>query len=185
VVVFIVQHFWKKFADFFEAEEPQTYLFPALIFIFAIMFISPTYKELGAFLKRGQAENFPIAQANWKPGQTYDTIGGKPVADFVRENIPQKSVFMTPGSSSYTFPIFLDQFIPDYPRTKGLTRANLIYSEKATDQEKLQIIIDSKIEYVLLTKTRSQGVAFFTGHPEAFQNIFAYNEAVIYKVVKN
>jgi hypothetical protein len=116
---------------------------------------------------------------------TVKTIGGQKMVDFIKTNIPPKSVFLTAGTTSYLFPVALDQFMAAYPRTGALNRALQLYDNKYTLEQKIAQIGKAKIEYIALYAAPKQGKDFFDAHPEYFKKVFdnGDNTSMIYQVL--
>gem|GEM_PF-823776 len=185
-IILIVLQLWKpKIIEFFNLDEPKNGIFSSFAIIaLLVIFFSPTYQYLFTNFKNAYQKNIFLkpVDANGFRASTEKSIGGADMAEFIRKSLPPKSVFLTPGSTVYTFPIVLDQFMTAYPRTGVLNRYNLIYEDKHTFEERMIQVGKSKAEYIVLYNPANQGEEFFDAYPQYFKKIFK-KTSVIYQVL--
>ncbi len=184
--ILIFLQFWKpKTRDFFTLTEPKNGIFASFaIVILLAIFFSPTWTYVKTSFSSAFEDKILITQTNIASFRQNTTraIGGADMVDFIQKNIPAKSIFLTPGSTVYTFPVILDQFMTAYPRTGALNRYNRVYEGKWTLNECLILIYQSKAQYITLYAPVNQDEAFFDAHPEYFKKIFK-SDSVIYQVL--
>lgn len=191
LVILLLQRNRSRVSELFILNEPKNWL---VVFSFTIslliIFFSTTYLNLWSFVDFGVRQNIILSKvdfANLKSGDNQIAIatsgsGGDELVNFVKKNIPQKSVIMVPGSTLYIFPVILDQFMTAYPRTESFSDYSRIYESKYDLKEKLRQITRSKMEYILLTRPEKQGRHFFDQYPQYFKNIYE-GDALIYQVL--
>lgn len=192
LIIFWLQIRIKKFADFFTFNEPKNWLIVlcGLVFLLTIFFTT-TYQTLWSYIGFGLKSNFlleKVSFVNLKSGDNHWLIastnsGGGDLVDFIRTNVPQKSVFMVPGTTIYIFPILLDQHMAAYARTEKFSDYSRIYESKYDLNEKLRQISRGQIEYILLNRPEKQGQAFFDAYPQYFTKLFTGKTSVLYQVL--
>jgi hypothetical protein len=185
IAVIVLQCLKPKTQEFFNLEEPKNgILTSCLLAVLLIIFFSTSYPNMINNWQQVAHTNFPIAPINESvfENNTIKSFGGPALADFVRTQIPQKSVWVTPGNTVYTFPVIFDQFIVAYPRTGKLNRYTHIYESSKTPEDKLVQVGISRPEYILLYSPAKQDQIYFDAYPQYYQKIYD-NMAIIYRVL--
>lgn len=191
LIILLLQIRIKKFADFFTLEEPKNWLIilGGIVFLLTIFF-STTYQNLWSFVSFGLKKDFVLEKVtfvNLKSGDSHWLIasaesGGEDLIDFVKKNVPPKSVFMVPGTTVYIFPELVDQYMAAYARTEAFSDYSRIYEFEYDLKEKLRQLSKGKIEYIILNRPEPQGKAFFEQYPQYFKKIFE-SQSVIFQVL--
>jgi len=184
---------WRKpkIDKFFQLAEPKNRLMASSILVaLMVILFGTTYSYGWDYAKTAWQKSFITAQVSFQDFRTGEShlenvtegIGGQAMMDFVKTNLPVKSVFLVPGTVVNSFPILLDQYMVAYPRKKLLLKTQKIYDdeEQINIEDALALLVKAKVDYILLTDAPDQNQAFFDRYPDNFEKIFS-GDAVIYK----
>jgi hypothetical protein len=91
------------------------------------------------------------------------------------------NVLNTNGTSY--LPLLTDHFMPAYPRSAKEQEISLVFSSGISDEYKLSLLKNYKIDYIFLTIDEQQISFFLDKFPEKFQKILHEQDTYIYKII--
>ena len=184
IFIYFYQKNRAKMSEIFQIEDHQnlgglTLCFFVLIFL---VFCSPAQSKLTSAFTTSHLRNLikPTTNSIEKNAASY--IGGQSTIDFIKKNIPPKSVFDTHQGFFY-LPELVDVHMSNYSNDADLTYSRF-YDESWPLATKLRLIKERHIEYLLvIDKDKQLQVieAILDRNPEYFEKIFQ-NKAIIYKI---
>lgn len=188
LALFLSQKYYPKLLEYTKFQEYQ-YKTTNVILMFIVIFF------LGSKSIISLQNNFNKELANWRffsdisanPVSTVvnmNRFGGTETIDFIRNNIPAKSIFNSSGSSNMVLPMLVDVYAASFPFGKESTGAyQNIYKVDIPVQDRLKSVNDGKIEYILYAYSNNKANPF-TEYPQYFTKIFDNGNAAIYMVEK-
>ncbi|MFA6492767.1 MAG: DUF6541 family protein [Patescibacteria group bacterium] len=104
--------------------------------------------------------------------------------NFVKFQIPAKSVFLSDNESAKTLAVMTDQYMAYNIGSAWDKKLNLILSPNSSDLVKDELVVSSQyaIDYVLVKNSKIQDDEYFTKNP-LFEKVYD-NNIKIYKVIK-
>lgn len=184
-IILIIGYFRPKVSDFFELTTIKHSLVPVcLIIALMTIFISSTYGTHWGYVVAVQERKLATAPSEMAKFEkdTISGMGGQEMINFVKANISPDSVFMAPGSAIQTMPMVVDQFMAAYPHTAKSDRLSELYDEIYTPEQKLGLVKEFEIQYIVLYRPANQGEKYFDSYPQYYEKVFNNNESSIYKV---
>lgn len=185
--ILIWQRYSKKVTDFFDLGEPKHQLTAAImVLIFTFFFFSPNLKSALNLIKLEFTEKYFFITAKDHITAVLDvnSIGGQEPIDFIRQNVPNKSVFLTDSASIKILPMLVDQYMAAYPRTKEEKEYRRLFQSGLSLEDELKYLSSSGINYVFMTLANSSTQAAFDKYPQYFSKVYS-DKAIIYKVDAN
>jgi len=188
LIVLVWQRFSPKLQDFFSLTDFKNKALVLAIFLpIAFMIFTPNYRNFANFLK-WQTEQDKTSFRSYdqtNKATSIKGIGGWATVNFIKENIPAKSVFIVDKNVQTSFPEFVDQYMAYYPRTSQEKEALRIYRCDISFEDKIKYLTNLKAEYILMSAPTKQCMSDLDNHPEYFKQVY-YNNVAIYKVnIKN
>ncbi|MDO8639284.1 MAG: hypothetical protein Q7R53_00010 [bacterium] len=180
--VFLSAKKWPKVGEFFKFSEYNNsvslFFLSALVILFLI---SPSYDKLIKFNQAQIKSRHAVLPIRESRGKIINpaNFGGQEVIDFINEEIPPKSTFISNGGY-FLLPLLVDQHMGVYNSTAGRYFQG-IYLEDGELAKKLQMIDQHKVEYILY-HNHPVIETYMDTNPAYFKKIFQYKNAYIYKV---
>jgi hypothetical protein len=109
-------------------------------------------------------------------------LGGQNTVDFINKNISPKSRLLAATTTSDYLPLLTDNFMTTYPRSAKEEEINQFFIPDINYNEKLNLIIKFKIEYILITPEIKYLNEFLEQNPNTFKKIYSQNQTTIYKI---
>lgn len=198
IIILLLQKYSKQIGNFFVFTETQNKISNFLLLFMLIFFlVSPAFKGLKVNFKKEISEDHFFTKPR-DPTLTWTqpkTIGGMETVDFIKENIPPKSIFDS-NSGYFMLSMLVDQYMSDYNSGADKTYGK-IYLENVGIEERLACLNKGKIDYILLVSPKTKTLALFDNYPQYFEKIYPVREyplelsnginqqkATIYKVQK-
>lgn len=167
----------KKINEFFVLHEPKDYLSQVLlIMILSLFLFSPRFVAFKAAF-----DPLKIKDKQFSYEATANLAGGVETINFVRSQVPAKSVILANSKELY-LEMLTDQQATAYPHTADERYYDQVFGKKLTIPEKLKILAKGKVDYILLVPAQNE--TWFDQNPQYFTKIFSAS-AAIYKVDKN
>lgn len=115
-----------------------------------------------------------------------DKFGGMQAIDFIRVNIPAKSVFDTNTMASYSLPTLVNISMSSYDYGPDpIRKYKDLYDWNIPIEKKLTMVEEGKIEYLVYQYQLNNHSSPFDGFPQFFTKIFSNEKAGIYQVNKS
>lgn len=178
ILLFIWQQFKPKIRDFFALENPRFPLANLFItFIFVFIFFLPGYPSMKDYLKSfvltDKALDFQSKVVSVK------SVGGETAINFIKENIPAKSIMLVFDPTSQTLSTLIDNHMVAYPKSRQSNKYNSIFKEDTPSSDKIKNLKQSKAEYVFVSKGMDNN--YFGANPELYIPIYQ-DSVAIYKI---
>lgn len=183
VLVLVWGKFRPKVFDFFSFTEPKNGLpiFFLTLILVMVLFLPDFYKKqyFNKFKKKTRFLVWPIVRPI-EEKYAINFAGGSETVDFIKNNIPSKSVFEARGGFFY-LPAMTDIQMWTYS-TGAPWAGNMLYKKDILIQKKLRFLAKNKIEYILITNPKVGARSNFDPYPANFKNIYQTKKAIIYQV---
>lgn len=173
IVLWIIGKIKPKFNNVFILDKINPiYILPTLLIIIFFLF-TPRFQTFSDSFKPEK-----IAEKQFSVASTTNLAGGADTLQFIKENIPAKSVFLTKGRGLY-LTMMADQYLTAYPHSADESKMGGVFGTKLTTEERLNLLKTRKVQYVILTNSGDS--SFFSSNSTIFTKIFESN-SIIYKV---
>lgn len=188
VAIFTItlEHFRPKVKDWFGHLEPKSYLTVSILLAISFLFVIPSWRgDLAVVDKvydKGQLFASPKnVKANLVDIQTF---GGEEGVNFISNQIPPKSVFLVFAGHATPFAALFDQFMVGYPQSSELEKYQTIYYPTVDFIQKIPLLREGDIDYILLVHTEYFSPTVFDEYPQYLEKIFDQNQTAVYRVKK-
>ncbi|MEI6040041.1 MAG: hypothetical protein WCP93_01690 [Candidatus Berkelbacteria bacterium] len=182
----LIIYFWfsKRFDKIFSFDETKNHgLVFCLFMIVFLIFASPAEARFVRSFDLDKIHKIVEPTTISSEKNAIGAVGGKEVIDFIKQNVPAKSVFDVSGSFFY-LPELVDIHMSNYSNDADLTYIHLYENDKWDIATKISVINQAHIEYMMITgKTKKLADAqkILDQYPQYFQKIYS-NNVIIYKV---
>lgn len=189
LIIFIFQRYSKKLLDFFSFSEYKNQISTLTLTLIIILFISiPAQGHLRTYVSR-EFQNWHFFREATDPSPDFinpDKFGGMAAIDFIKQNIPAKSVFDTNTFASYTLPTLVDVHMASYSidPIAPTKKYKDLYDVNVPIEKKLVMLKESNIDY-LVYQYQDESQTPYDPYPQYFIKIYESPTAAIYKVNKN
>ena len=177
IIGIIIQKYSQKAQNLFEFNQSKN---PIIIFCLILLFTFWLISDSQLFLAQNVALDLashrfiqPVSDATDKVASV-ESIGGPEVLNFIKTNIPQRSIFET-NSGYLDLPEFVDVYVAAYPGAGKSEKelSNLYEREGVPMADKLTCLAWYKVDYLLITtsmhKIEKMG---FNDQPEYLTKIY-------------
>jgi len=176
VVILIIARLRPKINDFFRFEEPRHWSsLVLLLMIISFFLVSPRIKTIKEAFNPQE-----IAKKQFSYEATANLAGGVETINFIRTQLPAKSVFLSNGRDVY-LAMLADQAAAAYPHSADEKLYDSVFGKKISSENKLKILTKGKIDYILLSPAQEN--TWFDQNPQYFTKIFN-QKAAIYQIDK-
>ncbi len=182
VGLLIWQHFSARLKNGLEKLESQHHLSVALLLIIFFLTIIPSWRGNLSLINSKTA--FASPQIIRDRLVDITTFGGQDGYDFIRNNLPPKSVFLVFSGQATSFASLFDQFIVGYPQSPELAAYQTIYDPSVDFSQKIPLLKQGNIDYILLVHTEVYNPQMFDSYPIYLTKIYNKNQTAIYLVKK-
>jgi len=186
VGLYIWQKYNQKMVEFFNLDEPKEVLGATLILlvmVFLVITLGLGHLKLNFSRELESSKFFQKA-----PDPTLDVInfnkfGGAQTIDFINNNIPPKAVFDS-TDANYVLATLTDVHMASYTfEAEPTKKYEKIYEPTLAEDERLALIQDGQIEYILYLYQTGTSPTPFDNHPQDFSKIYSSPTAAIYQVI--
>lgn len=185
LVIFILERHSKKLTDFFSFEENKDQIAALILTLFIILFFSiPAQGHLRTYFGKEINNKHFFSEAT---DPTLSIInpqkfGGMEAIDFIKNNIPAKSVFDTNTQANYSLPSLVDVHMASYTFDPEPTKKYKdLYNSAVPIEKKLAMLKDGDIDYLIYQYPLGERQSPFDAYPQYFTKIFD-RTAAIYQV---
>lgn len=167
----------------FSLESPKNHFSVFLAIVLAVFIVfAPnidTFKQMKIPWKKLSK---PIPSAESVSINPYFIKGG--LVNFMTENIPPKSVILFQTAYFYQMAAMVDSYMVSYPNVSVLANYQLVYDPDIPINQKVQILRDTKTEYIVAIKSSSVVGESLDRYPKIFKKIYTESDssALVYKV---
>ncbi len=188
LIIYILQKYYPSLVEFFtfkEYKNSSTMLILTLIIIFFLGI--PSFSHLNYYPKK-EFQNWHFFLNVTDPTADFinpDKFGGMAAIDFIKKNIPPKSVFDTNTQASYTLPTLVDVHMASYSidPIAPTKKYKDLYNPEVSIEKKLKMLKESGIEY-LIYQYQEESSSPYDPYPQYFIKIYQSPTAAIYRVNK-
>lgn len=187
LIIYLWQKYLVKLKDFFQFDEYQNQISMLSLTLIVVFFFSiPAQGNLRFYFKK-EFNNYHFISKAADP--TLEIInpqkfGGMATIDFIKNNIPPKSVFDTNTKANYTLPTLVDVHMASYTFDPDPTlKYRDLYEVDISLEKKLAMVKEGDIDY-LIYQYQTGKQSPFAAHPEYFTRIFSTETASLYQVNK-
>jgi len=174
-----------KWHQFFVFTPIKNYI-PVLLAAFLVIFFlfSPNFKPFWHFLDIEFAQQYFMKPSRNHTGKlvTYSRIGGKEVVDFIKTNVPSKSVFLADKTATSVLPLVTDQYMAADIKSFGEQRYRRVYKDTMSHSVRLEEVVISNGDYLLLSNPNQKNSKYFDTHKNIYKKIYSGKHAAIYKI---
>jgi len=160
----------KKIPEFINHEPANKIVAGLLTFFIVFWFFSPKL-----YIATDTFDPIKRAEKVFKPESIVEMAGGKETIDYIKNNIPAKSVFATNGRDVY-LTMLLDQFMAAYPHSAGETKSKKLFEANTSIEDKIKFIKSTKLQYLLVINAKPQTV--FDSFPQYFTKIYDHGNKI-------
>lgn len=170
LIIFLIEYKWQKYPNFISSEPINKTMTALLVFFLVFFFFSPKlYIVTDAFNPVKRAEKV------FKSESIVEMAGGQETIDFIKTNIPAKSVFATNGRDVY-LSMLLDQFLGAYPHSAGETKSKKLFEANTSIEDKIKFVKATKLQYLLVINAKASTV--FDAFPQYFTKIYDHGNKI-------
>ncbi len=187
LVLFVAQKYYRPSIEFFtfkDYKNSSTMLILTLIIVFFLGI--PSFSHLTFYAKK-EFQNWHFFREATDPTPDFinpDKFGGMETIDFIKKNIPPKSVFDTNTFASYTLPTLVDVHMASYNLGSEPTKKYKdIYDRTVPIEKKLTMLKEADIDYLIYQYKPSESQSPYDPYPQYFIKIYD-STAAIYQVNK-
>lgn len=186
LAIFFIQKYRPKLTEFFAFSEYKN-SFALLFLSLAVVFFlgMPSFSHLSYYPKK-EFQNWHFFTRTTDPSADFinpDKFGGMAAIDFIKANVPAKSVFDTNTFANYTLPTLTDVHMASWTFDPEPTKKYKDLYENIPIEKKLALLEEGEIDYLIYQYQAGENQSPFDFYPEYFVKIYDSN-APIYKVNK-
>lgn len=189
LLIFIIQKYNRPLLTFFTFEEyknSSTMLILALMIVFFLGIAS--FGHLNYYPAK-EFQNWHFFSKATDPTLdivNFDKFGGMEAIDFIKSNIPPKSVFDTNTLANYTLPMLVDVHMASMTFDPEPTKKyKNLYSFNIPIDQKIAMLKEGDIDYLIYEYQTLDMSSPFDPYPQYFTKIFSNDKAVIYQINKS
>lgn len=186
LIIYILQRNHQKLTDIFQLPNFQNQSSILLITFIIIFFLAmPDQGNLRAYSQRELTSHRFLVTITDPTLQIVHPrkFGGMETIDFIRVFLPPKSVFDT-SDANYDLPMLADVYMASLTFDEDPTKKYKDLYADVTIQEKLSLLKEGDIDYILYLYKKGQQQSAFDAYPEYFTRVYDNNQAAIYQVNK-
>lgn len=185
--IYFFQRNKPKLEEFFDLSEPKNLIVNfSLIFLIVLFFSTPAIghwktnlnKEItnGHFFGQPYDPTFDIVNP--------DKFGGLDLLSYIKQNIPENSVFDTNTDANYTLAVMVDVHMASMNYDVDPTlKYRKLYDPNVPLDQKISMLKEGDIDYLIYQYQYSSSTPFDT-YPQFFQPIYTNDLAVLFKINK-
>ena len=185
LAVFFRQKYQPKAGDFFRLDEPKEVLGATLILLTVVLMVSTLglgHLKANFFKQTKTPQFFQKAPDPTHQVINFTKFGGAETLDFIQENISPKSVFDS-SDANYVLATLVDVKMASYTFESDPTKKYAkIYDSTIPLEERLALIKDGRIEYILYLYQTGTKPTSFDHYPQYFRQIYSSQTVAIYQV---
>ncbi|KKQ18739.1 MAG: hypothetical protein US31_C0002G0084 [Berkelbacteria bacterium GW2011_GWA1_36_9] len=189
LALYIGQKYSLKINNFFEFKNIQNQSTVLILMLIVVFFIlSPAYNHLSVYANKVLVNNHFFSVAT---DPTLDIInptqfGGMETIEFIKNNIPSKSVFDTNSRANYSLPTLVDVHMASWTNNDDVDPTKLYQGlyEKIPLNDKLNLLKKGDIDYIIYVYNKNKELAPFEAYPKYFKKIYTNTNAVIFQIDK-
>ena len=182
LAVYIIQKYRPKLVEFFHFEDIKNIFVLNLLLIILVFFLSSQSQDhLRVNLTKEIKSGHFFAQEEDPTFQIINPqkFGGMETIDFIRSNIPPKSVFDTNTFASYTLPTLVDVHMASYTFDPEPTKKYQdIYSFNVPIEKKISMLKEGDIDYLIYQYQDEQESSPFEVYSQYFTKIYDSTAAI-------
>jgi len=186
IIIFFGQRSNQKVGDFFCLDEPKEVLGATLILLIMVFFVITMglgHLKLNFVREMANARLFHQAPDPTHEVINFNKFGGQATIDFINHNLPPKAVFDS-TDANYVLATLADIKMASYTFESEPTKKYAkIYDPEISQAERMALIKDGRIEYILWLYLTHGAQSPFDNYPANFQRIYSSNTAAIYQVI--
>lgn len=185
ILIYLIQVLKPKFAKVFVLRDFQNPFLLGFIVLFCLFVLSSlSYKSYVRVLKSRNLPTLFTPTAVSAEQYSLNYIGGQDTLDFIKANIPAKSIFNTYGGFFY-LPTVADVHMTSY-NSKADQAYSVIYKSdlEIPIKDKIKLISDIKAQYLLINASPAKSKNIqenLDAFPQYFEKVYN-RKVVIYKI---
>lgn len=189
LIVYILQKYYSSLVEFFTFEEYENHSTMLILTLIIVFFLGvPSFSHLSHYSKK-EFQNLHFFREATDPTTGFinpDKFGGMAAIDFIKKNIPPKSVFDTNTQASYTLPTLADVHMASYSidPIAPTKKYKDLYNVSVPIEKKLTMLKESEIDYLVYQYKPDESQSSLDPYPEYFIKIYQSPTAAIYQVNK-
>lgn len=188
LILFFVQKYNPKWDEFFKYQDYRNNNTILILILITVLFLgSRSVASLKNNFKKELVNGRFFSDISADPVLTVVNInrfGGQETIDFIKNDIPAKSIFNSSGSSNMVLPMLVDVYMASFPfGQESMGAYQNLYRTDVPIQDRLKSLKNGKIEYVLYAYSNNKPSPFVS-YPQYFTKIYDNGNAAIYKVEK-
>ena len=188
VIIFIIQKYHRPLIEFFTFSEYKNSVTMLIFTLIIVFFLAmPSYGHLSYYAKK-EVQNRHFFREATDPSPDFinsDKFGGMAAINFIKENIPPKSVFDTNTFANYTLSTLVDIHMASYTFDAEPTKKyEDLYNFNVPIGKKLAMINEGDIDYLIYQYPAGKSQSPFDLYPQYFTKVYQ-SSAAIYKINKD
>ena len=188
LLIFIAQKYYPKLMEFFQFQEYKNYPTMFLLTLMVVVFLGvPAFSHLSYYPAK-EFRNWHFFQKATDPLPDFinpDKFGGMEAIDFIKKNIPPKSVFDTNTFASDTLPTLVDVHMASLTFDPEPTKKYKdLYYFSVSIEKKLAMLKEGDIDYLIYQYQDNIYHSPFDAYPQYFIIIYDSSSAAIFQINK-
>lgn len=189
LAIFILQKYYPKSLDFFQFQEYKNHSTMLILTLVIVFFLGIQSFSHLTFYPKKEIQNWHFFTAATDPTAdfiNYDKFGGVEAIEFIRTNIPAKSVFDTNTFANYTLPTLVDMHMASYSLDPiaPTKKYKDLYDLTVPIEKKIVMLKEGDIDYLIYQYQTPDKSSPFDTYPQYFIKIYESNSAAIFQINK-
>lgn len=187
LIIYILQKYYSSWVEFFTFKEYENHLTMLILTLIIVFFLGiPSFSHLSYYPKK-EFQNWHFFNQAIDP--TFDIInpdkfGGMEAIDFIKNNIPPKSVFDTNTFANYTLAMLVDVHMASMTNDPEPTKKYKNLYLGIPVEKKLAMLKEGNIDYLIYQYQTPDKSSPFDSYPQYFIKIYDSDSAAIFQINK-
>lgn len=189
LLIFIAQKYYRGLLEFFQFQEYKNYPTMLLLTLIIVFFLGmPSFSHLSYYPAK-EFQNWHFFRTATDPTADFinpDKFGGMGAIDFIKNNIPPKSIFDTNTFANYTLPTMVDVHMASYSidPVAPTKKYQELYNFSVPIEKKLAMLKEGDIDYIIYQYLPAKKYSPFDAFPQYFIKIYGNDQAAIFQINK-